>query len=30
MIQEIEDPFDYQKPEWLVLQEREHRRKLRE
>ena len=27
---EIEDPFVYIKPDWLVLHEREHRRKLKE
>ena len=27
---EIEDPFVYVKPDWLVLHEREHRRKLKE
>ena len=27
---EIEDPFVYTKPDWLVLHEREHRRKLKE
>lgn len=29
-MKEIEDPFVYEKPEWLILHEREHRRKLRE
>ena len=29
-MKELEDPFVYEKPEWLVLHEREHRRKLRE
>jgi hypothetical protein len=29
-MKEIEDPYHYEKPEWLILQEREHRRKLRE
>jgi len=27
---EIEDPFVYTKPDWLVMYEREHRRKLKE
>ena len=27
---EIEDPFVYSKPQWLIDHEREHRRKLRE
>jgi len=26
---ELEDPFDYQKPKWLVLEEREKRRAAR-
>ena len=26
---ELEDPFDYQKPHWLVLEEREKRRAAR-
>ena len=30
MTQEIEDPFHYEKPEWLVLKQREHNRQLRE
>jgi hypothetical protein len=29
-VKELEDPFVYEKPEWLILHEREHRRKLRE
>jgi len=28
--QEIENPFVYEKPLWLILHEREHRRKLKE
>lgn len=30
MIKEIDDPYHYEKPEWLVLKQREHNRKLRE
>jgi hypothetical protein len=26
---EMDDPFEYKKPEWLILKEREHRRNLR-
>ena len=26
----MDDPFDYKKPTWLILQEREHRKKLKE
>jgi hypothetical protein len=29
-MKEIDDPYHYEKPEWLVLQQREHRRKVRE
>lgn len=30
MIEKMDDPFEYEKPEWLILKEREHNRKLRE
>ena len=29
-MKELEDPFVYSKPQWLIDHEREHRRKLRE
>jgi len=29
-MKEIDDPFHYEKPEWLILKQREHNRKLRE
>jgi hypothetical protein len=29
-VKELEDPFVYSKPQWLIDHEREHRRKLRE
>ena len=29
-MKEIDDPFHYEKPEWLVLKQREHNRQLRE
>jgi hypothetical protein len=29
-MKEIDDPYHYEKPEWLILKQREHRRQLRE